>query len=168
MHRLRNWARDGLLHVTNSRIESSDYPESGAFPDAVSRAVDNERRDQYRSEGQHFENDYVLTLTYLPPVLLKGKMRNFLFEADAGEEKGATAIGRKGDRLLHSDVRQYRERVVDRFGEGSQRWRRPGQGGRRAGRKSILMIRCHSCCGVRLGSASGCGCRFGDRRSDWM
>lgn len=84
-----------MWHVTNSRTESSDYSESGAFPDAVSRAVDNERREQYRAEGQHFENDYVLTLTYLPPILLKGKLRNFLFESDAGEEKGAAAIGRK-------------------------------------------------------------------------
>lgn len=84
-----------MWHVTSSRNESGDYPEGGAFPDPVTRAIENERRRQYQAEGMHFENDYVLTITYLPPVLFKGKVRALLFEKEEGDDGGNAAIARK-------------------------------------------------------------------------
>lgn len=89
-----------MWHVTSSRNESSDYPKGGAFPDPVSRAVEDERRQQYEAEGNHFENDYVLTLTYLPPVLIKGRVREMLYEADAGADKSNAAMGQKELKLF--------------------------------------------------------------------
>lgn len=84
-----------MWHVTSSRRESSDYPAQGFFPDPVTLAVDNERRDQYRNEGAHFENEYTITFTYLPPLLIHGRMRNFAFESEKGSDRSAAAIGQK-------------------------------------------------------------------------
>lgn len=83
-----------MWHSTSSRIESADYPEGGAFPDEVTRAIENERRAQYRAEGMHFENDYVLTITYLPPLLLQNKIRDFVFDKP-NSEKSNVAIAKK-------------------------------------------------------------------------
>src|ERR1035438_2151414 len=49
------------------RPRAPGYPEQGAFPDPVTRVIDDERRQQFMQEGAHFESEYFLTLTYLPP-----------------------------------------------------------------------------------------------------
>ena len=41
---------------------------AGVFPDAVTRVIDDERRQQFMQEGAHYETEYFLTLTYLPPL----------------------------------------------------------------------------------------------------
>ena len=74
-----------MLHSTTLRNESVTYADGGAFPDAVTRAIENERREQYRAEGAHYENEYYLTFTYLPDVMFKSKVKEFAFETD---EKG--------------------------------------------------------------------------------
>jgi type IV secretory pathway VirB4 component len=50
------------------RSRAPGYPEQGAFPDPITRLIDDERRQQFMQEGAHFESEYFLTLTYLPPV----------------------------------------------------------------------------------------------------
>ena len=54
------------LHQDAIRIESRQYPhpEESHFPDFITRLIDEERRLQFESEGTHYENIYVLTLTY--------------------------------------------------------------------------------------------------------
>lgn len=69
-----------MLHSTTLRTESVDYEDTGAFPDAVTRAIENERVAQYRKAGAHFENDYYITLTYLPDPILVNKIKSFAFE----------------------------------------------------------------------------------------
>ncbi len=89
-----------MWHVTSTRTESSDYPKNSAFPDAVSRAVEDERRAQYEAEGNHYENDYILTFTYLPPVLIKGRVREMLYETDKSADKSNAAMGQKEIKLF--------------------------------------------------------------------
>lgn len=86
-----------MWHVTNSRTESAEYAARGAFQDPVTQAIENERRQQYQAEGMHYENDYILTMTYLPPLLLKGKLREMMFDdPDGGGQRGsAAAIAQK-------------------------------------------------------------------------
>jgi type IV secretion system protein VirB4 len=65
------------------RTMAPGYPERGAFPDAITRMVDDERREQFMAEGAHFESEYFLTLTYLPPVAAEEKIKGFLFDGTA-------------------------------------------------------------------------------------
>jgi type IV secretion/conjugal transfer VirB4 family ATPase len=57
-----------MIHVDALRLPSMDYPEEGAFPDPVTRLIDEERRRSYRAEVAHYESVYVLTVTYLTPT----------------------------------------------------------------------------------------------------
>ncbi len=54
------------VHFEASRRETRDYPD-GAFPGAVARLIDRERREALRDQPS-FETEYFLTLTYLPPA----------------------------------------------------------------------------------------------------
>jgi len=64
-----------MINADLIRSRAPGYPECGAFPQAVTRVIDDERRQQFMDEGAHFESDYFLTLTYLPPIELKRKSK---------------------------------------------------------------------------------------------
>jgi type IV secretion system protein VirB4 len=49
-------------------------------PGAVTRLIDDERREQFLREGAHFESQYALTLTYLRPSETEQNLRGWLFE----------------------------------------------------------------------------------------
>jgi type IV secretion system protein VirB4 len=67
------------------------YPEGGAFPDPVTRVIDEERRQQFMDEGAHFESDYFLTLTYLPPPEAEERAKGWLFDGKAAYSSRKTA-----------------------------------------------------------------------------
>jgi type IV secretion/conjugal transfer VirB4 family ATPase len=69
-----------MLQCDAIRSEAPGYPERGAFPDPVTRVIDDERRQQFMAEGAHFESEYFLTLTYLPPIEIEHKVHGFVFE----------------------------------------------------------------------------------------
>ena len=48
--------------------------------------IDEERRVQFQSEGSHFESEYFLALTYLPPVAASERLRGFMI---SGSEKSS-------------------------------------------------------------------------------
>ena len=69
-----------MVHCDAIRSQAPGYPEQGAFPDPVTRVIDDERREQFMAEGAHFESEYFLTLTYLPPVEAEERAKGWLFE----------------------------------------------------------------------------------------
>ena len=73
------------------RSYAPGYPDHGAFPDAVSRVIDDERRQQFMDEGAHFESEYFLTLTYLPPPELEERAKGWLFEGRGAHSSRKTA-----------------------------------------------------------------------------
>ena len=95
--RLGHTRRDGSTQRTpernsDARIGLDDpvrfHPGSGA---GVSRGrsvpgsrdallIDEERRQQFLAEGTHFETEYFLTLTYLPPQVAEERMKGWMFE----------------------------------------------------------------------------------------
>src|SRR5260370_3624528 len=56
------------------------YADEGAFPDPVTRLIDDERRRKFMIEGAHFESEYFLTLTYLPPQEKEERIKGWMFE----------------------------------------------------------------------------------------
>jgi type IV secretion system protein TrbE len=79
-----------MLQVDAIRFTSPGYCPEGNFPDTTSRVIDEERRQQFLREGQHFETEFFLTATYLPVTATERKMTAWLFE---GQERQ----GEKGD-----------------------------------------------------------------------
>ena len=82
--------RGWMLHSTSVRAESVEYDDNGAFPDAVTRAIEDERVAQYRTEGTHYENDYYLTFTYLPEPLIVNQITSFAY--DSTEKTASPAV----------------------------------------------------------------------------
>lgn len=58
------------VHVDCVRKESAGYikEEDCYFTNATSYLIDEERRFEYNQEGLHYENEYYLTFTWLPPT----------------------------------------------------------------------------------------------------
>src|ERR1700684_1359940 len=73
------------------RSRAPGYPERGSFPDPVTHAIDDERRQQFMQEGAHFESEYFLTLTYLPPLEVEERMKGWMFEGGASHSANRTA-----------------------------------------------------------------------------
>lgn len=84
-----------MIHSTTLRTESIEYEDNGAFPDPVTRAIENERIEQYRTEGSHYENDYYITFTYLADPLLVNRIKSFAYETEEKGEGGAVGIVQK-------------------------------------------------------------------------
>jgi type IV secretion system protein VirB4 len=73
------------------RSQAPGYSASGEFPDPVTRLIDEERRQQFMTEGAHFESEYFLTLTWLPPVEAEERMKGWLFEGGSQRDNNTTA-----------------------------------------------------------------------------
>lgn len=78
---LASFGNGWMVHCDVVRTESLGYPGLGAFPDIVSKVIDEERRQHYNSEDGHFQSAYALIFTYLTPSLLESKGREWLFES---------------------------------------------------------------------------------------
>jgi type IV secretion/conjugal transfer VirB4 family ATPase len=84
-----------MLHVDAIRRNAPSYsdPSLSHFPDAITRAIDEERRRYFNSLGTMYEGFFVLTVTYFPPVLAQAKFVELMFDDDndAIDKKTRTA-----------------------------------------------------------------------------
>lgn len=88
------------FHVSEFRRESISYPRAGVFPDAVSWLVDEERRRSYESGGLHYESDYFIVATYLPPPDRYSKLLTLFVEgAERGEVDWTVVLAQFEDAL---------------------------------------------------------------------
>jgi type IV secretion system protein VirB4 len=96
-----------MIHSTTLRTESVEYEDSGAFPDAVTRAIENERVAQYRTEGAHYENDYYITFTYLPDPIMVNRIKSFAFETNEKGVNDPIKIARKSLDYFERNLADY-------------------------------------------------------------
>jgi type IV secretion system protein TrbE len=78
-----------MIQCDAIRSRAPGYPDDGCFSDPITRLIDDERRQQFMSEGAHFESEYVLTLTYLPPSETEQNVRGWLFEGQTNRPSAA-------------------------------------------------------------------------------
>ncbi len=67
------------LFVEAERRAASGYPIS-TFPDPLSWLIEEERRGAFEAAGSHFESNYFLTTTYLPPAETRARAGQMLLE----------------------------------------------------------------------------------------
>jgi type IV secretion system protein VirB4 len=74
-----------MIHVDAVRRPAPHYPPRGRshFPDPVTLAIDEERRQLFESLGAMYEGHFVLTLTWFPPLLAQRRFVELMFEDDA-------------------------------------------------------------------------------------
>ena len=70
-----------MIQVEALRIPTTDYParENGHFPDAVTRAIDEERRGHFERERGHYESRHALILTWRPPERRKSGIAKYIY-----------------------------------------------------------------------------------------
>ena len=84
-----------MVQCDSIRSRAPGYPEQGAFPDSVTRVIDDERRQQFMQEGARFESEYFLTLTYLPPLEAEERMKGWMFDG-----RGPHSVNRTAARVI--------------------------------------------------------------------
>lgn len=85
------------IHVDAVRAEAAGYPpaSASAFPDAVTRAIDEERRADFEAAGTHYETTQALFATYLPARSRNRRALDLVFsdsEPDAGARLGGDDV----------------------------------------------------------------------------
>lgn len=74
-----------MIHVDAVRRPAPNYSEKGAshFPDPLSKAIDEERRQLFESLGTLYEGFFIITLTWFPPLLAQRKFVELMFDDDS-------------------------------------------------------------------------------------
>ena len=74
-----------MVHVDAVRRKAPGYNEGGLshFPDAVSFALDEERRRFFEGLGTLYEGYFILTITWFPPMLAQRKFVELMFDDDS-------------------------------------------------------------------------------------
>ena len=81
-----------MVKCDSIRSQAPGYPERQQFPDSITRIIDDERREQFMAERAHFESEYFLTLTYLPPVAREETVKGWMFEGMKGKQGDAVRV----------------------------------------------------------------------------
>lgn len=81
-----------MIHVDAVRRPAPSYSERGlsTFPDRITAAIDEERRTLFEGLSTMYEGYFVMTLTYLPPVLAERKFIELMFDDDARKPDSKT------------------------------------------------------------------------------
>jgi type IV secretion system protein VirB4 len=88
-----------MLHFHSTRRPAVGYPGRSMFPDATSKIIDEVRRVQFEEAGNHYVNDFVVDLTYLPPPDTVKRLESMMVVGD--EKQSADAA--LADTLAHFD-----------------------------------------------------------------
>src|SRR5262249_29815919 len=83
-----------MIQCDAIRSRAPEYPMPGAFPAPVTALIDEERRQQFSAEGAHYESEYFLSLTYLPPEQSEERVKGWMFD---GAKELKSAAGRALD-----------------------------------------------------------------------
>jgi type IV secretion/conjugal transfer VirB4 family ATPase len=77
-----------MFHIDFVRRPALGYAPPGAFPDPITRLIDEERRAAYEGAHAHFVSETFLVATYLPPRELYSRLAT-IFVAGAGKSESA-------------------------------------------------------------------------------
>ncbi|RZA08974.1 MAG: hypothetical protein EOO68_01400 [Moraxellaceae bacterium] len=72
-----------------ARIADNYYPESerNHFPDPISKLIDDHRRQGFQQEGGHYVTEYVMVISYMPPLRVSSKVNDLIWRDDANMPK---------------------------------------------------------------------------------
>ncbi len=83
-HALSSFGNGWMVHVDAVRRRAAGYAAPGLshFPDALTAALDEERRRLFEGLGTLYDGYFVVTLTYLPPLVAQRKFVELMFDDD--------------------------------------------------------------------------------------
>ena len=83
-HALSNLGNGWSINVDSVRVQCDKYSDksSSFFPDVISAAIDEERRQFFQNKGLMFEGRNFITFTYLPPNIAQTKFIDLMYDED--------------------------------------------------------------------------------------
>ena len=86
-HAVSQLGNGWMVHVDAVRRRAAGYAAPGLshFPDALTAALDEERRRLFEGLGAMYDGYFVVTLTYLPPFVAQRKFVELMFDDDQAE-----------------------------------------------------------------------------------
>jgi type IV secretion system protein TrbE len=115
LNRIFRLGSSWMIQVDSFRTYSSGYSPDGAFPDHVTALIDRERREQFGQEGSHFENEYFLTLSYMPPIAATERLQGFMLTGAEKDISDGTNSGAEALRFFRAKVRQFEDVFAAQF-----------------------------------------------------
>ncbi len=78
-----------MIQVEAVHMPTIAYPDPRDchFPDAVTKAIDEERRAHFMAERGHYESQHALILTYKPPERRQSAMTRYVYADDASRSE---------------------------------------------------------------------------------
>ncbi len=74
-----------VLYFEAQRVASTNYATDVFFPDKITKAMDEERKNFF-SDGKHYESNYYATAYWMPPNDQEGKIKEFVVEGAKHKE----------------------------------------------------------------------------------
>ncbi|HAT6310153.1 TPA: conjugal transfer protein TrbE [Legionella pneumophila] len=101
-----------MIHVDAMRRAAPGYSARGYshFPDPISMAVDEERRQLFEQLGTLYEGHFVITLTWYPPVLVQKRFVELMFD-DSGERLSQKAKTHQLIETFKQSCRNFESRM---------------------------------------------------------
>ena len=103
-----------MIQVEAVRVPAQAYPasEDCHFPDAVTRAIDNERRRRFEANAGHFESEHALIVTYRPSERRRSGLSRYVYSDD--ESRSTSFADKTLETFLTSirEVEQYLGNVL--------------------------------------------------------
>lgn len=99
-----------MVHIDAIRSSAVGYLPDGHFPHKLLRLMDQERREQYMSDGGHYESAYAIIFTWMPPMTIMGKAQSFLYEHSGDRKNLASDLHTK---TLDAFKRRMSEVAID-------------------------------------------------------
>jgi type IV secretion system protein VirB4 len=103
-----------MIQVEAVRIPTTAYPAAADcfFPDAVTRAIDDERRRHFEAERGHYESQHALILTYRPPERRRSAMTRYVYSDDESRSETYADLVLESFRSSVREVEQYLGNVL--------------------------------------------------------
>lgn len=78
-----------MIQIEAVRVPTIAYPDPKAchFPDAITKAIDDERRAHFAAERGHYESQHALILTYKPPERRQSAAMRYVYADDASRSE---------------------------------------------------------------------------------
>ncbi|MDR2399298.1 MAG: conjugal transfer protein TrbE [Endomicrobium sp.] len=76
------------IHIDATRTPVYEYPSEteNCFPDRITKLIDEERRQWFLSEDEHYETTFTIILTYLPPHRAKSQLKELIYSGGESDK----------------------------------------------------------------------------------
>lgn len=103
-----------MIQVEAVRVPTTDYParQDCHFPDAVTRAIDDERRSRFEQERGHYESRHAIILTWRPPERRRAGLARYIYSDTESRSASYADTAIESFRTSVREVEQYLASVL--------------------------------------------------------